>query len=144
MRNGSSALELVLADSLYGESGDVIHELQRLKLPFIVAIRSNYSVLIAPGQKVPCNRWRAYTQALSHRPPETRYIREGSVVGGFPDLRQLPGEIIFGKARSIRYYEISKTDNPKTSPLETWFIMTNLPKSWQLQLGKRAYSARVD
>jgi len=25
-------VELVLADSLYGESGDVIHELQRLKL----------------------------------------------------------------------------------------------------------------
>jgi hypothetical protein len=47
LRNGSSALELVLADSLYGESGDVVHELQRLKLRFIVAIRSNHSVLIA-------------------------------------------------------------------------------------------------
>ncbi|MGL4619502.1 MAG: transposase, partial [Chroococcidiopsis sp.] len=115
----------VLADSLYGESGDVIRELSRLKLPFIVAIRSNHSVLVAPGQKVRYNRWRAYTQALSHRPPETRYIRE----------------IIFGKARSKRYYEISKTDSPKTSPLETWFIMTNLPKSWQLELGKR-YSLR--
>lgn len=62
-------------------------------------------------------------------------------MGGFPDLRQLPGEIIFGKARAIRYYEISKTDSPTTNPLETWFIMTNLPKSWQLQLGKR-YSLR--
>lgn len=54
-------------------------------------------------------------------------IREGSVVGGFPDLRQLPGEIVFGKVRSVRYYEISKTDNPTTNPLDTWFIMTNLP-----------------
>jgi SRSO17 transposase len=36
---------------------------------------------------------------------------------------------------------ISKTNNPTTNPLETWFIMTNLPKSWQLQLGKR-YSLR--
>ena len=70
-------IELVLADSLYGESGDVIGELTRLKLPFIVAIRSNHGVLLA---------LRAYTQALSHRPPETRYIRE----------------IIFGKARSMR------------------------------------------
>lgn len=118
-------IELVLADSLYGESGDVISVLERLNLPFIVAIRSNHGVLVAPGQKVRYNRWRAYTQPLSHRQPETRYIRE----------------IIFGKVRSLRYYEISKTDSPDVNPLETWFIMTNLPKSWQLQLGKR-YSLR--
>lgn len=82
-------------------------------------------MLVAPGQKVRYNRWREYIQPLSHRQPETRYIRE----------------IIFGKARALRYYEISKTDSPTTQPLETWFIMTNLPKSWQLQLGKR-YSLR--
>jgi SRSO17 transposase len=118
-------IELVLADSLYGESGDVIRELERLKLRFIVAIRSNHSVLIAPGQKVRYNRWRAYTQVLSHHPPETRYIRE----------------IVFGKVRTLRYYEISKTNSPTTNPLDTWFIMTNLPKSGQLELGKR-YSLR--
>lgn len=68
-------IELVLADSLYGESGDVISVLERLKLPFIVAIRSNHGVLLAPGQKVRYNRWRAYMQPLSHRQSETRYIR---------------------------------------------------------------------
>lgn len=118
-------IELVLTDSLYGECGGVINVLDRFKLPFIVAIRSNHGVLMPPGQKVRYNRWRAYTQALSHHPPETRYIRE----------------IIFGKVRSHRYYEISKTSNPTANPLETWFIMTNLPKSWQLELGKR-YSLR--
>ena len=46
-------IELVLADSLYGESGDVIRELERLKLPFIVAIRSNHSVLVALLQSKP-------------------------------------------------------------------------------------------
>lgn len=61
-------IELVLADSLYGESVDVIRELERLKLPFIVAIRSNHGVLMAQGQKVRYNRWRAYTQLLSHHP----------------------------------------------------------------------------
>lgn len=35
----SFQIELVLADSLYGESGDVIRALERLNLPFIVAIR---------------------------------------------------------------------------------------------------------
>lgn len=118
-------IELVLTDSLYGECGDVISALEGFNLPFIVAIRSNHGVLMPPGQRVRYNRWHAYTQALSHRPPETRYIRE----------------IVFGKVRSVRYYEISKTDNPTTNPLDTWFIMTNLPKSWQLQLGKR-YSLR--
>jgi SRSO17 transposase len=118
-------IELVLADSLYGECSDVISVLKRFNLRFIVAIRSNHGVLMPQGQKVRYNRWRAYTQALSHRPPETRYIRE----------------IVFGTVRWVRYYEISKTDSPTTSPLETWFIMTNLPKSWQLQLGKR-YSLR--
>lgn len=118
-------IELVLTDSLYGECGDIINVLNRFNLPFIVAIRSNHGVLMARGQKVRYNRWRAYTQALSHRPPETRYIRE----------------IVFGKVRQERYYEISKTNDPTTNPLETWFIMTNLPKSWQLELGKR-YSLR--
>ena len=137
-------IELVLADSLYGECGDVINVLERFNLPFIVAIRSNHGVLMPLGQKVRYNRWRAYTQALSHRPSETRYIREGSVVGGFPDLRQLPGEIVFGKVRSVRYYEISKTDNPTTNPLDTWFIMTNLPFVLAITIGQTLQSTWPD
>jgi SRSO17 transposase len=70
------------------------------------------------------NSWRAYQQNLSHRQPERRYIRE----------------IIFGKRRSIRYYEITKSDtkNPKS---DTWFIMTNLPGNIQLVSGN-LYSLR--
>ncbi|MBD0387813.1 MAG: hypothetical protein ICV54_15185 [Nostoc sp. C3-bin3] len=37
-------IKLVLADSLYGESGDVIGVLTKLNLQFIVAIRSNHPV----------------------------------------------------------------------------------------------------
>ncbi|URD51276.1 IS701 family transposase [Chroococcidiopsis sp. CCNUC1] len=115
---------LVLADSLYGESGNVIGVLKELKLNFIVAIRSNHGVLIAPGQRVRYNSWRAYQQNLSHRQPERRYIRE----------------IIFGKRRTVRYYEITKSDtkNPKS---DTWFIMTNLPGNIQLVVGN-LYSLR--
>lgn len=86
--------KLVLADSLYGESSNVIRVLEELKLNFIVAIRSNHGVLVAPGQRLRYNSWRAYQQNLSHRQPERRYIRE----------------IIFGKRRSIRYYEITKSE----------------------------------
>lgn len=49
-------IKLVLADSMYGESGDVIEVLSKLKLPFIVSIRSNHPVWLLPGQRVRYNR----------------------------------------------------------------------------------------
>jgi SRSO17 transposase len=51
--------KLVLADSLYGESGsNFIEVLYELKLPFVVAIRSNHAVWLPKEQRVRCNRWR--------------------------------------------------------------------------------------
>jgi SRSO17 transposase len=117
-------IELVLADSLYGESGNVIRVLEELKLSFIVAIRSNHGVLVGPGQRVRYNSWRAYQQTLSNRQPEKRYIRE----------------IIFGKRRTIRYYEITKSDT-KEPGQDNWYIMTNLPGNIQLVVGN-LYSLR--
>lgn len=49
-------IERVLADSLYGESWHFINTLQQLKLPYIVAIRSNHGVLMTKGQRVRYNR----------------------------------------------------------------------------------------
>ncbi len=45
-------IERVLADSLYGESAAVICRLEKLQLPYIVAIRSNHSMLMTQGQRV--------------------------------------------------------------------------------------------
>lgn len=118
-------IKLVLADSLYGESGDVIGLLSKLSLNFIVAIRSNHPVWLLPGQKVRYNRWRAYQQKLSRRQAEQRYIRE----------------IVFGKRGTIRYYQITKGDTPEPHPNDTWFIMTNLPGNIQLQVAQ-LYSLR--
>jgi SRSO17 transposase len=104
-------IKRVLADSLYGESGDYIRELERLKLPYIVAIRSNHGVLMPAGAKVRYTRWHAYDQPLEKHPTQRRYIRE----------------IIFGQRRKVRYYQITKgsTDNP--DKVDSWYIMTNLP-----------------
>jgi SRSO17 transposase len=44
--------EVVLADSLYGESGEFIEALSALKLRFVVAIRENHGVLLPPGQRI--------------------------------------------------------------------------------------------
>lgn len=116
----------MLTDSLSGECGDVISVLQGFHLPFIVAIRSNHGGLMPQGQKVRYNRWRAYTKrVVSSSTRDMLYSRVLSLVNSVKNAQS----------------EISKTDSPTTSPLETWFIMTNLPKSWQLQLGKR-YSLR--
>ena len=50
----------------------MIGVLEELKLNFIVAIRSNHGVLVASGQRLRYNSWRAYQQNLSHRQPERR------------------------------------------------------------------------
>jgi len=103
-------IKFVLADSLYGESGDVISRFEKLQLEFIVAIRSNHGVLMPPGSRKHYNRWKAYQQNLSHRQTETRYIRE----------------IIFGQRHRLRYYQISKANIPDPTGDESWYIMTNL------------------
>lgn len=118
-------IKLVLADSLSGESGSVIDILEHLKLDFIVAIRSNHGVLVGPGQRVRYNQWKAYQQPLSHRKSEPRFIRE----------------IIFGKRRPIRYYQITKGDIPDPNGDNSWYIMTNLEGKIQLVVAQ-LYSLR--
>lgn len=110
---------------MYGESGDVIGVLSKLKLPFIVAIRSNHPVWLLPGQRVRHNRWRTYEQKLSHRQAEQRFIRE----------------IIFGKRHPIRYYQISKSSDSNPKSEDTWFIMMNLLGNIQIKLAQ-LYSLR--
>ena len=63
-----------------------------------------------PGTYKRYNRWKAYEQKLKGRKAETRYIRE----------------IIFGKRRRIRYYQVSKREVPDPTGDESWYIMTNL------------------
>lgn len=115
----------MLADSLNRESGDVISILTQLKLHFIVAIRSNHPVWMMPGERLRYNRWRSYNQKLSHRQVEHRLIRE----------------IVFGKRRSLRYYQITKGTTPDPTGDDSWYIMTNLPGNIQLQVAQ-LYSLR--
>ncbi|MBD2074283.1 IS701 family transposase [Phormidium sp. FACHB-592] len=119
-------IERILANSLYGESSDVICALTKLKLPYIVAIRSNHGVLMPKGQRVRYNRWRTYDQPLAQHPTQRHYIRE----------------IIFGTRRSVRYYQITKgsTDNPDRA--DSWFIMTHLGGNIILGIGNQ-YTLRT-
>jgi len=56
--------KLVLADSLY-ESDNFIEALNHHQLSFVVAIRSNHSVLMPPGAKVTTN-WKKFKRVFSN------------------------------------------------------------------------------
>jgi len=89
---------VVLADSLYGESGDFISELEKLHLKYVVAIRSKHGVWLPPGQRVRYTNWRPFERVFSNGDSQTRYIRE----------------IVFGQRGRIRYYHL--TTDPQTLP----------------------------
>ncbi len=69
--------ELVLADSLYGESDvNFVSVLHKFKLNYLLAIRSNQGVWLPQGQNVRRNKWRKFKRIFSDNRTETRYIRE--------------------------------------------------------------------
>jgi SRSO17 transposase len=105
-------IELVLADSLYGEASSFIATLDKYKIPWVLAIRSNHGVWMSKEQKVRANKWCKFERIFSNKKSETRYIRE----------------IIFGK-RSVRTYWEITTDPQTMPPNSTSFVMTNLQKT---------------
>lgn len=69
-------IELVLADSLYGESSIFWEELEQLKLEYVVSIRNNHGVWMDSNERVRANKWCKFTRTFSDGKMETRYIRE--------------------------------------------------------------------
>jgi SRSO17 transposase len=111
-------IELVLADSLYGESSQFLKKLDEYQLSYVVAIRSNHGVWMPANQRVRANRWCKFERTFSNQKSETRYIRE----------------IIYGKKKAITYWEI--TTDPETMPENsTSFVMTNLQGKIKKTLG---------
>jgi SRSO17 transposase len=111
-------IELVMADSLYGEGSQFIGKLAEYNLPYVVSIRSDRGVWLPAGQSVRANKWCKFTRTFSNQKSEIRYIRE----------------IIYGRRRAITYWEI--TTDPKTMPENsTSFVMTNLQGNLKPILG---------
>jgi SRSO17 transposase len=100
--------ELVLADSSYGESGSsFVSMLHRLKLPYVLAIRTNHAVLLPKEQRVRTNRWHEYVRTFSDGRHETRFIRE----------------IVYGKRRAQRFWQLT-TDKDTMPSASTWMVMS--------------------
>ena len=112
-------IKLVLADSEYGESEEnFVSILNQEKLDFVLAIRSNHGMWLPSGQSVRYNKWRNFERVFSTGKTEERYIRE----------------IIFGKKREIRYWQV--TNNKETLPENsTWYIMTKVTKIKYQEVG---------
>ena len=102
---------LVLADSLYGESERTfIQSLNEQSLTYIVAIRSNHYVELLPRQRVQYLKWHKFQRVFSDLSKEARFIRE----------------IIFGKRGEVRYWQIT-TDTEQLPGNSTWYVMSKYP-----------------
>jgi SRSO17 transposase len=111
-------IELVLADSLYGESSQFIRKIAEYNLAYVVSIRSNHGVWLPAGERVRANKWYKFEKTFSNQKSETRYIRE----------------IIYDKKISLIYWEI--TTDPETMPENsTSFVMTNFQGNLKKTLG---------
>ncbi len=69
--------ELVLADSLYGESKvNFVNILGQLNLPYLLAIRSNHALWLPQGQEVIQEPWQKFERTFSNGTTEGRYLTE--------------------------------------------------------------------
>lgn len=103
--------ELVLADSLYGESQtNFVNVLEELKLPYILAIRSNHALWLPPDQQVVQQPWQMFKRTFSNGTTEVRYM----------------SEVIYGKRHRKQYWLL--TTDPETLPdNSTSFVMVAAP-----------------
>lgn len=110
---------LVLADSLYGESStNFISVLDELSLNYIVAIRSNHSIELLPRQRIQYLKWHKFQRVFSDLMRENRFIRE----------------IIPGKRGEIRYWQIT-TDVEQLPENSTWYVMSKYPDITPREVG---------
>jgi SRSO17 transposase len=112
-------VELVLADSLYGESKiNFVNVLDELKLPYILAIRSNHALWLPQEQQVYQQPWQSFTRTFSDGTCETRYM----------------SEVIYGKRHKKQYWIL--TTDPETLPENsTSFVMVCAPAIKLTEIG---------
>lgn len=113
--------ELVLADSLYGESKvNFVNVLDELKLPYILAIRSDHGLWLPAEEEVYQEPWQEFKRTFSNGTTEVRYM----------------AEVIYGKRRHKQYWLL--TTNPQTLPdNSTSFVMVCAPAVALTEIGNQ-------
>lgn len=107
------------ADSLYGESKvNFVDVLDELKLPYMLAIRSNHALWLPQEQDVYTEAWQQFERTFSNGTTEVRYM----------------AEVIYGKRRHKRYWLL--TTDPETLPVSsTSFVMMAAPAVKLTEIG---------
>lgn len=102
-------IELVLADSFYGESSAFVEFLDQLKLPWIMAIRSNHGVWMPNEVEIDYSNWHRFERVFSNGTTEERYIQE----------------VIFGQRFECRDWTLIN-DPVELPDNSTWSVMSHL------------------
>jgi len=110
--------DLVLADSLYGESDTFVTVLNKFELDYVLAIRSNHSVILPPGQNVIHGEWQRFYRIFTDGTVEYRYLRE----------------IQYGSRKIVTFWQIT-TDTQTLPKNQTWYVMTSLQGDLVQKLG---------
>jgi SRSO17 transposase len=113
--------ELVLADSLYGESKvNFVNVLDELKLPYILAIRSDRGRWLPQEEEVYQEPWQEFKRTFINGTTEVRYM----------------AEVIYGKRRRKQYWLL--TTDPQTLPdNSTSFVMVCAPAIALSEIGNQ-------
>ena len=110
--------DLVLADSLYGESPTFIAVLSKHKKHYLLAIRSNHREFSLPDQETKYSVWQEFERKFSDGKSEKRYIQQ----------------INESESRLITYWRI--TTDPNNLPKnQTWYVKTDLKTDMAVKLG---------
>ena len=118
LKEKNFTFDLVLADSLYGESDTFVTAVNKFKLDYVLAIRSNHAVLLLPSQKVTHGEWQKFYRIFTDGTVEYRYLRE----------------ILFGSRKLVTFWQIT-TDTQNLPKTQTWYVMTNLQGDVVQKLG---------
>ena len=114
-------VELVLADSLYGESKvNFVDVLDELKLPYILAIRSDHGLWLPEEEEVYQEPWQEFKRTFSNGTTDVCYM----------------AEVIYGKRRRKQYWLL--ITDPQTLPdNSTSFVMVCAPAVALTEIGNQ-------
>jgi SRSO17 transposase len=112
------SVAVVLADTVYGESGAFVSALEQRGLRYVVAIRSTHGVWMEAHERLRTLPWRAFERVFADGSSQPRYLQE----------------TVFGRRRALRYFQIT-TDPVHRPPESTWQLMTNLPGKIEYSVG---------
>ncbi|MBD2773720.1 IS701 family transposase [Iningainema tapete] len=110
--------DLVLADSLYGESPTFVSALTKYEKHYLLAIRSNNKELVSPLQTAPNGEWSEFERVFNNGKQEKRSIQQ----------------ITFDLEKPETYWRIT-TDPEQLPKNQTWYVKTDLKSDVSSKLG---------